>query len=474
MAQSNCGDVKSPRLCFAQHVGFAGLTIDGQPVQPKTVVGLAGKLESEDFVVALAESSTSRQLALMNTGAPSLDAERSSATKDFITSFLAFAESAGGGKREGDTITFQWNVPFSSDSKKLNLSLALKDPKLDSAVEKALTGKPELEQRRGELGQQDDATFGVAWSFNHASTLRSATAFSDLTKMVAINVMRPQIATALDQSVARQMASLPLEAPASDSGVTTDSLVAGAMIRLRMDAIDSIARIADEAGFLLARPIANQPQFWGEVKYHSRNSLIGASEYGGSFTFEVPNGSTTASELRSKADAVGARKGEMLLTTLETSAAETPAKPRLKITGEFKNVRRRDLVVDSLTTPFTNLLKIHTPSSHMLTVTGVAGWKFSTAAVNRDMTIDLNATYENDSSDTKKKDRLVGSATFTQRISEQLSIPISIVYANHERYLPEVKSKVTAHFGLSYKLPGGTSTKNAAAREFDRARFATD
>jgi hypothetical protein len=51
------------------------------------------------------------------------------------------------------------------------------------------------------------------------------------------------------------------------------------------------------------------------------------------------------------------------------------------------------------------------------------------------------------------RDRLVASVTFTQKLSDTMSIPVSLIYANHAQFLSNVDKKLNVHFGLIYKLP---------------------
>jgi hypothetical protein len=66
--------------------------------------------------------------------------------------------------------------------------------------------------------------------------------------------------------------------------------------------------------------------------------------------------------------------------------------------------------------------------------------------------LDVSASWENVSDDPERQDRGVASVTFTQRINDDLSIPIALVYANHSKFKGEVDKDLSAHFGLSYKL----------------------
>src|SRR5207302_7660134 len=71
-----------------------------------------------------------------------------------------------------------------------------------------------------------------------------------------------------------------------------------------------------------------------------------------------------------------------------------------------------------------------------------------TQAAGRDGRLDVSTSYENVSNDPKKKDRFVGSMTFTQKITDTMSLPLSLIYANHSQFLSNVNRKLNVHFGL--------------------------
>ena len=66
--------------------------------------------------------------------------------------------------------------------------------------------------------------------------------------------------------------------------------------------------------------------------------------------------------------------------------------------------------------------------------------------------IDLGAMYVHHEDDPERQNRFVGSATYTQRVSPSLSFAAGVSYASRPEFLDEVERKVTANFGLRYKL----------------------
>jgi hypothetical protein len=66
--------------------------------------------------------------------------------------------------------------------------------------------------------------------------------------------------------------------------------------------------------------------------------------------------------------------------------------------------------------------------------------------------IDLQMQYVFEEKKSKRQDRLVGTATFTQRLTDQSSALITLSYANKSEFLGSVDKKLRAHLGLSYRL----------------------
>jgi hypothetical protein len=66
--------------------------------------------------------------------------------------------------------------------------------------------------------------------------------------------------------------------------------------------------------------------------------------------------------------------------------------------------------------------------------------------------IDLSAMYVHHQDDPNRENRFVGSATYTQRIAPSLSLAAGVSYASEPEFLGEVEHRVSATFGVRYKL----------------------
>ncbi len=65
---------------------------------------------------------------------------------------------------------------------------------------------------------------------------------------------------------------------------------------------------------------------------------------------------------------------------------------------------------------------------------------------------DLEAAYQDVTGDTEKQGRFVSTATFTQRITDQLSLAVGVIYANRPEYRGEVDEEFSARAGLKVSL----------------------
>ena len=72
---------------------------------------------------------------------------------------------------------------------------------------------------------------------------------------------------------------------------------------------------------------------------------------------------------------------------------------------------------------------------------------------SRESRLDFTGSYEDVSGDPNRDNRFVASITLTQEINDNFNLPITLSYANKEKYLTDVDKKLSVNFGVSYKLP---------------------
>jgi hypothetical protein len=206
------------------------------------------------------------------------------------------------------------------------------------------------------------------------------------------------------------------------------------------------------------RLLNNQPQFYATALEHARDKLVGPNETSAKVTYEIPfapNLNTFyAGDGRSctPGAAIAAARAADCATKLRALAGTTPdatnSQSRLAIAAEYHELAKTDINLTQYT------VKLQKPGSHSFSGSLTFGYVLDTKGdVTKSDRIDVSVTYENVSGDPLKKDRGIGSLTFTKKLSDTMTFPISLVYANHARYLSTVDRKLNVHFGLVYKMP---------------------
>jgi hypothetical protein len=197
--------------------------------------------------------------------------------------------------------------------------------------------------------------------------------------------------------------------------------------------------------------VGNQPQFYVNITDHQRKNLVGPDEVSGKLTYEW--GNTNLNRFLQQAGAACANEGDPACGTkfieyVDSHAAAADTAERFSLSVEFAHVGRNDIVL-AAPNPVVNL---HADGSHKFTGTVAYGRVLRRTDNHRDTRLDVSGSYENFSNDPKKKDRGVLSVIVTTKISDSMSLPFGIAYANHGTYLTDVDKKLNVHFGLVYRM----------------------
>jgi hypothetical protein len=139
------------------------------------------------------------------------------------------------------------------------------------------------------------------------------------------------------------------------------------------------------------------------------------------------------------------------LTGFTATHGTAPASDRLSFAIEYGQSRAEtvDLSTYGVTTP------IARNSVHSLVYSLSWGRPLPDTRL-KDTRIDAAVNYENISNDPTKKDRFIASLTWSQKLSDTMTLPLSITYANHAKYLTDPDRKLGVHFGINYKIPSST------------------
>lgn len=423
-------------------------------------------------------AAAAQKISTTNTGTPSAaTVQTSTALRDFLSFFSAAAE-VGKVSDSGNTVTLDWNLPFPFFQKygKLKAQTLLTDPDLAKDVQKALASNATaLADSKSKLTNFDDVTALASYNFVSQSLGRSIGPHVDLLDALSH-------AATIDEdsnlrAVARFAGRLATISPNVNQDTKFSSITDLSTRQSLIAQVESIAQAEQKSAAAsasvakaLAQLVNNQPQAYISVTYHARNELVGPDELSGKATYEVsPNNLNTFLKANADTCKLDVMKAELAamdaasapqsigcLTRLSAAAdpaTQPDASDRFAFSIEYKQTRSGsvDLAAFSIAAP---LLR---PGVHSVVYSLTWGHPFATQ-VARDGRFDVAVNYDNVSNDATLHDRLVGSITYSQKLSDTLTLPLSLTYANHAAFLPKSERSLGVHFGLSYKIPD-TSAK---------------
>lgn len=398
-----------------------------------------------------------------NTGVSNLVSPSGSALKDFLSMFSASIESATV-TETGNTVTLESNLPApTADAHKLKLQLVFATPQLDEQVVTALgSNAAAITSLEDDLSSTDDLTGSL--SYNPATTFvgRSIVPHGDFFDALVSAAFPTQ--AALDEARRNAIRAANITDLSQPFSAIADPDARAAAIQAfqsSASALGSALTQTDAMRSSFALLLSNQPQAYASALYHYRNELIGPDEYAGKATLEMSSRNLrsfyklytncTPATFRNIAASSKVAAAADCLSKLKAYAAPLAKKDsgtRLSFSLDYKKTNARSFALADNAGTITNEASSSTIATLVLGFVPMGSDSGSTTG-----RLDFSASYENVSGDPLKNSRFVASATYTQKINDMLSIPVSLVFANKEQYLSNVNEKLNAHFGLVYKLP---------------------
>lgn len=437
----------------------------------KFVPAVSGDDTSDDAVDADAEK-TEAATATAATGITNITSASESSLKDFLTLFAASLETATTSE-EGQAFTFDWNPKFAfAPNLGAKLQASFAETKLNDEVSKTLAANADkLKGLEDSLEFGDDTTLSGFLEPESATHGRSIVSQRAWFRIMRDAVLEPRLGEDTELLKLLETHKLQSHQQRFESGL--DPKKDRAEIDMRIDAFVELfqrrkeARAERDAFFMaFAKLLNNQPQFYGAAIYHARRNVIGPNEWSGKFTYEYgsnnlnrfrkDNPDCTFEELIKITDRKARKDAANSCVTELKDFADKPLSgiDRITFSVEGHKVNRRwikdtDLGLDQgfpATRSFVGTFAFGTATAAMLPLraekTGVG-----------DARLDFTAKYELPENNDKKTRGFVGSLTYTQKISATFSLPISLVYSDHESDLLNVQKRFSTKFGLMYKLP---------------------
>jgi hypothetical protein len=414
------------------------------------------------MATAAAASAVNAEVATANTGMPAMTLPTGSSLKDFLSLFNAAVQTATVTEND-EAVTLDWNVPFNVfGDDKIKFQAIFTEATLSADV-------------KTELGSNTAATTTLTDSLTETDDIQASASYAPQNAYFGRSIRQHgDLLAALIESATGddEKRELQLLAQTSFAGVTTEAklqdLAPGVATQIESSARaeQQIAARNQDVLKAFATLLGNQPQIYGTVVYHYRNRLAGPSDLSAKFSYEASGNSLNRflrrNRERCSSAAIAQQANGLDVSTTCVGALSAYAKQiagdmnaggsnRLAVSFEYK---RSDANRFSLTEPAA--ITVNTPGSHSLVYTIAYGVPMSTTVDNREGRFDFAVNYEDVSNDPMKTDRLIASVTYSQKLTDTVTLPLSLVYANHADYLPATDRRVGVHFGLNYKLPDPT------------------
>jgi hypothetical protein len=443
-------------LCAAS----AGAQQQQPPCQPDDTVRQCWQRYNPQLAAAAA--SVNAEVSTANTGMPGVTSATGSSLKDFLSLFSAAVQTATVTEND-EALTLDWNVPFDvfgEDTIKLQ------------AIFTQASLSPEVKTA---LGDNAAATMTLTDSLTETDDIQVTATYAPQNAYFGRSIRQhDELLTALLQSAAGddEKRELQLLAQTTLAGVTVDSklqdLDPAVAARIESSARAEQRIAANTQGVIkaFATLLGNQPQIYGTAVYHYRNQIAGPTQYSAKFTYEA-SGNSLNRFLRRNRDRCSIAQISQQANGLDVSTTcvgalsayarqiagdmNAGASNRLAVAFEYKRS-----AADRFTLTEPAPVSVDTPSSHSLVYSIAYGVPMATTVENREGRFDFAVNYEDVSDDPMRTDRLIASVTYSQKLTDTVTLPLSLVYANHADYLPQTDRRVGVHFGLNYKLPDPT------------------
>jgi hypothetical protein len=197
----------------------------------------------------------------------------------------------------------------------------------------------------------------------------------------------------------------------------------------------------------LSSLIDNQPQLSGTMSYRNVGRLGGPDEYAATVEFQW--GRTNLWSVGKCGNGFDAcvRKFVADPATSTTLSDKFVVSASYKRSNHYKLADLGDVSVDGFT-------PVDLPRASELNAKAQWGRRLGVHVGGEQARFDVSGTFvrRNRGGD-RKLNRGIATATLTVPYGENMSIPVSVSYANKPEFLTDQRKKLTMHFGISYRFP---------------------
>lgn len=448
----------------------AGITVAGclEELAPSTLLAHTDAAET-----AVAEEQ--EDVADEATGSPAIESAAGNSLRDFLSLFSAAVQNANLSE-EGDALTLDYNLRLSDLGKRvIKIQGVLRRPELWEPFATSLATDADRERLQKGLDDLDDVTLTLTYSPEGDTVGRMLEPHRPLFDAIMSARVTPRDPGAAHDDLLRTVRELRRQNPSLlPAGATElDDIVFDritdpvARELLRLKTIEHGRQLADTradfdrqfeaAGLnLFSDLLDNQPQFYVAVSTRERDSVAGPRERTLRATYEM--GFVNLNDFKEDAgvacddmenDAASCAAAYANYIADRKNLAGLGASNRVALSLEYTDVEDYDITAEGVTDPF------HVDGSRKWSGSFLYGRRMIQGEDSaRDARFDLSLTYEDiDSKDEKVDNRWIASAIYTQKLSDTLSFPLGLVWSSHEANVPDSDQKLSAHFGLVFKVP---------------------
>jgi len=394
-----------------------------------------------------------------------------SSYQDFLVP-LSFALNDIMESEDGRALILRFN-PFRAPPVVAGLTVTASKAELDERISAAVPEdqRDEAVKRLNEAFEDlDDVTLAGSFAFESSDCKadkslclgRNPRTYDEMLSSAFVEIASAGLAAA---EIEGQQAAADLRIALQNAGLTLNTVLGNITDAALRDRIKNLIQAAtdadqrDSARFLdfldreginqLATLLDNQPQFAVTGTWHDRKLTAGPREM--AYTVEYQFGFTN---LNSVKRGCKTNFADCLGTTLRTAVKTGDNfSDKFVLSASYKDVSRYQVTGDDV--GITGFTAIDGPGHQELSAKLQWGRQLRTRIVGDQYSrIDVNAEgIRIMDGNTRKKNDWIGTATLTIPLMKNMSIPLSLKYGNRRELLADVDDELSAHFGISYRLP---------------------
>ena len=394
--------------------------------------------------------------------------------EDYLN-LLSFAINRVDDSEDGQSLIVRFN-PLRGGRNLLGATLTVTQPGIAKGITENIPADVRddtVKQLDKELADFDNLIWSVSYSFATPNCTvaiaprtrcwgRSPAAYRDLLAPVLLSVLDPS--DTLGNRVQDLRDVIPPDAaltPLTRRRLSMATDRAAALKRIQAIVAEEKRSLAGaQAAFaeahidLLPKLIDNQPQLSAIGSYHTPGKLGGANEIAATLEFHM--GRENINSVRRRCPGMtGDALASCLSRQLALLATNGMSTDKWVLTATYKktnayNVTAADL---GLQPPPVGFTPVAVQESNVLSVKGQGGMLLSEMGgkpMRADASLEIVRAKNNG---VRTPNRAVAKVTISLPLGDNITVPLSVTYANKPEFLGDPDERLGAHLGLSYRLP---------------------